>query len=63
MTGVHPPGTPGHCTKVHCHERAVVFQGNFFFSFDSVRETSEGAILPSLEDFIVLIFRVVSKGG
>ena len=24
-----PPGTPGHCTKVHCHERDFVFQVNF----------------------------------
>ena len=23
-------GTAGHCTKVHCHEQAVVFQINFF---------------------------------
>ena len=26
-----PPRYIGHCTKVHCHERAVTFQANLFF--------------------------------
>ena len=30
------PGTPGHCTKVHCHERAFVFQLYLFLHYLSV---------------------------
>ena len=40
MVGVHP--VTWQCTKVHCHERAVVFQINFgLYCFLEKKEVSE----------------------